>query len=55
MYHLKSTGAKIKVEKQPVPQTQAEFDLLSVTERIALYESDPATYEKFAHPKKPWE
>lgn len=57
MWHTQSTDNKVRVERFPIPETQAEFDALTVAQKTVLLHQFPARYHRFARPKerKPWE
>lgn len=57
MWHTQSTNNIVRIEQFPIPETQAEFDRLTVAQKTVLLQQHPERYNRFARPKerKPWE
>lgn len=56
MGHAKGNNI-VFVKAFDLPETQRQFDALSIAQKSVLYRDYPETYKRFTHKKerKPWE
>lgn len=56
MGHVKGNNI-VFVKAFDLPETQRQFDALSIAQKSVLYRDYPETYKRFTHKKerKPWE